>query len=97
MTRPVTWSLSAQAALERLDGKLFATTTETAAILNYDSRTVRAAIEAGEIPSVRAGSTYRVPVAWIREQARLGGQSAISETLGIGTPAPANRQAAATA
>jgi excisionase family DNA binding protein len=90
MTRPVTWSLSAQAALERLDGKLFATTTETAVILNYDSRTVRAAIEAGEIPSVRAGSTYRVPVAWIREQARLGSESAISEAPGIGTSAPAN-------
>jgi excisionase family DNA binding protein len=75
MTRPVTWSLSAQAALERLDGKLFATTTEAGAVLNYDPRTVRAAIEAGEIPSVRAGSTYRVPVAWIREQVRLGSRS----------------------
>jgi excisionase family DNA binding protein len=72
VTKPVTWSPSAQAALERLKGKLFATTTECAEVLRYDARTLRKAIEAGEIPAVRAGSTYRVPVSWIMEQARLG-------------------------
>lgn len=76
MTKPVTWSPSPQVALDRLDGKLFATTTETAAVLRYDARTLRKAIEAGEVPAVRAGVTYRVPVAWIREQARLGGVDA---------------------
>ena len=50
-------------------GALFATTTETAAILNHDPRTVRKAIDAGEIPSVRVGSTRRVPVTWILAQA----------------------------
>ena len=73
MTTPVTWSPSAQAALERLQGKLFATTTEAGAVLRYDHRTIRKAIEAGEIPAVKAGSTWRIPVAWIKEQARLGG------------------------
>lgn len=73
MTKPITWSPSARAALERLDGKLFATTTETAAVLRYDARTLRKAIEAGEVPAVRAGSTYRIPTAWLREQARAGG------------------------
>jgi excisionase family DNA binding protein len=72
MTAPVTWSPDAEAALDRLKGRLFATTTEVAAILGYDPRTIRRAIEAGEIPSVQAGSTRRVPVSWIREQARLG-------------------------
>lgn len=71
MTKPITWSPSAQAALERLKGKLFATTTETGAVLRYDHRTVRAAIEEGQIPAVRVGSTWRVPVAWIMQQAGL--------------------------
>lgn len=54
---------------ERLTGRLFATVPEAAAILRYDVRTVRRAIAAGEIPAVRAGSTYRISVAWLREQA----------------------------
>ena len=73
MTAPVTWNRSARAALERLDGKLFATTSECAAVLRYDARTVRAAIEGGEIPHVKYGSTYRIPVSWILEKAGLGG------------------------
>jgi excisionase family DNA binding protein len=72
MPAPITWSPSAAEALKRLVGRLFATTTETAAILNHDPRTIRKAIDAGEIPSVRVGATRRVPVAWIREQARIG-------------------------
>lgn len=76
MAKPVTWSPSARAALERLSGKLFATTTECAAVLRYDTRTLRKAIEAGDVPAIRAGSTYRIPVAWIHEQARLGGGNA---------------------
>lgn len=72
MTAPITWTPDAEAALKRLGDRLFATTTETAAVLRYDARTVRRAIALGEIPAVRAGSTWRVPVAWIREQARLG-------------------------
>jgi excisionase family DNA binding protein len=72
MTAPVTWSPSAEAALERLKGKLFATTTETGAVLRYDRRTVLKGIEGGTIPAVKVGSTYRVPTAWIREQARVG-------------------------
>jgi excisionase family DNA binding protein len=73
MTKPVTWHPSAMAALERLSasGALFATTTEASAILNYDPRTVRAAIEAGEIPAIRAGSTWRIRVSWLREQVGL--------------------------
>ena len=72
MTKPVTWTPDAETALERIDGKLFATTTEAGAVLRYDHRTIRKAIEAGEIPAVRAGATWRIPVAWLREQAQLG-------------------------
>ena len=72
MTRPTTWSPSAQEALSRLNGQLFATTTEAGAVLRYNHRTVRAAITAGQIPAVRFGSTWRIPTAWLREQAQLG-------------------------
>jgi excisionase family DNA binding protein len=73
MTAPVTWSPSAQAALDRLKDKLFATTTECAAVLRYDARTLRKAIEEGSIPAVKAGSTYRIPTAWLRQQAGMDG------------------------
>ncbi len=55
--------------LDDLAGRNFATVPETAAILRYDTRTVRRAIEAGDIPAVRAGATYRIPVAWLRSAA----------------------------
>lgn len=74
MPKPVTWSLSAEEALQRLKGRLFATTTEVSIIFGYDpeGRTVRKAVDAGEIPHVRVGATRRIPVAWVMEQARLG-------------------------
>ncbi len=71
MTAPVTWGGSAHEALERLNDRLFATTTEAAAILRYDPRTLLKAIKAGEIPAIRAGATWRIPVAWLREQTRV--------------------------
>lgn len=52
-----------------LIGRLFATVPEAAAILRYDVRTVRRGIAAGDIPATRVGSTYRIRVAWLREQA----------------------------
>jgi excisionase family DNA binding protein len=75
-TAPITWSPSAEEALGRLKGKLFATTREAGAVLRYDLRTIRKAIEEGEIPAVRAGATYRIPVAWIIERAGLGSAEA---------------------
>ena len=71
MPEPVTWTPSAAEALKRLKGRFFATTTETAALLHHDPRTIRNAIDAGELPSVRVGATRRIPVSWITEQARL--------------------------
>jgi len=70
---PVTTASSATDVLCRLNGRLFATTTEVATVLHYDGRTVRRAIEAGEIPAVKAGATWRVPVKWLQEQARVTG------------------------
>lgn len=75
MTRPVSWTPSAKEALERIKGKLFASTTEASLVLGYDKlgRTIRAGIEAGQVPAVRVGNTYRVPTQWLLEQVRLGG------------------------
>jgi len=72
MTKPIAGAPNAEATLQRLGQRLFATTTEAAAVLRYDARTVRRAIAAGEIPAVRAGSTYRIPTAWLRAQILLG-------------------------
>ena len=55
-------------------GRLFASVPEATKILGYDKlgRTVRRGIANGEIPAVRVGATYRIPLAWLREQALLG-------------------------
>ena len=58
-----------QDALAALDGKLFTGVPETATVIDADQRTVRRALEAGEIPGVRIGQRWRIPVAWLREQA----------------------------
>jgi excisionase family DNA binding protein len=57
--------------LDDLAGRAFAEVWEVASILDADPRTVRSAIRRGDIPHVRAGREYRVPVAWLREQARV--------------------------
>jgi excisionase family DNA binding protein len=80
VTAPATWSPDAKAALARLKGRLFATVTEASVILSYDpqGRTVRKAIASGTIPATKVGNTFRIPVAWLREQALLsadGGDS----------------------
>jgi excisionase family DNA binding protein len=59
-----------------LNGKLFADVPETAQILRYDPRTIRRAIESGEIPAVRAGGRWRIPTSWLRAQAHVGGDDA---------------------
>lgn len=69
MTAPSSWKPGAREALKRLDNKLFADTREASVILDVDPRTLRRAIIAGDIPAVRAGANWRVPVAWLREQA----------------------------
>jgi excisionase family DNA binding protein len=74
MTKPVTWTPTPEEALKRLDGRVFATVTEAAVILHLDSRTLRKAIAAGDIPATRAGPAYRIPVAWLQEQIAPGAE-----------------------
>ena len=56
-------------------GRLFATVPEFVRVSGYDQRTVRKGIADGEIPAIRVGATWRIPVAWICEQAQLGATS----------------------
>jgi excisionase family DNA binding protein len=51
------------------EGRHFAAVPVVASILDADPRTVRRAIKDGQIPAVKVGATYRVPVAWLRQQA----------------------------
>jgi hypothetical protein len=57
-----------------LEGRLFATVPEVAAILRWDPRTVRRHIREGKIPAVAGDNAYRVPVAWLRAQAEATGE-----------------------
>lgn len=68
--------------LDELDGRLFASTTEAAAILDgLDPRTVRRAIAAGEIPGRRVGNKLLIPVAWLRAQVGGGASKEPSKTV----------------
>ncbi len=57
--------------LADLDGRLFADVPEVAELMRSDARTVRRAIEAGEIPATRVGQRWRVPTSWLRRTAGL--------------------------
>ena len=57
--------------IEDLAGRDFATVAEVSAILRADPRTIRRRCKDGTIPSVRS-SDWRIPVRWLREQARAG-------------------------
>jgi excisionase family DNA binding protein len=54
-------------------GRLFCTPAEVADALGVDARTVRRAAADGQIPSIRAGVRILIPVSWLKQQARLGG------------------------
>jgi excisionase family DNA binding protein len=54
-------------------GRNFASAGEARAILGVDERTVYTALERGEIPSVRVGNRYKVPVRWLAQQAGISG------------------------
>lgn len=55
-----------------LEHRTFIKTTEWAALTLTDARTVRRAIEAGEIPAVHICGAIRIPAEWARRQLRLG-------------------------
>jgi excisionase family DNA binding protein len=58
-----------QIAPPDLTHRHFASAPEAAAFLGVDIRTLRRAIQAGQIPATRVGVTWRVPTAWLMETA----------------------------
>lgn len=66
-----TEAAAARNVLAELEGKLFATVPEAAAVLRSDVRSVRRSIAAGDIPAQPVGPRKLVPVAWLRRAAGL--------------------------
>jgi hypothetical protein len=55
--------------LADLAGRNYASTTEVAQLWDgADPRTVRRMAEAGDIPSIRVGTRWMIPVSWLRQQ-----------------------------
>jgi excisionase family DNA binding protein len=52
-----------------LGDRIFVGVPEVAEILHSDQRTVRRALEAGQIPGFKVGVNWRIPVEWLRKQA----------------------------
>lgn len=50
-----------------LEGRLFITVKELAALMQLDPRTIRRGVADGSIPAVRIGQSTRIPVPKIRE------------------------------
>lgn len=64
-----------------LADRLFVTPNEAAAVLQWDVRTVRKHVRDGTIPNTKADQQYRIPAAWVREQAMLAGGPGELEAL----------------
>jgi excisionase family DNA binding protein len=63
---------------DMLAERLFATPAEVAELLDMDPRTVRAALQRGEIPGFKVGAWWKIPTAWLRSQAGIGDDDAAS-------------------
>lgn len=59
-------------------GQLFIGIPETALLLNRDERTVRRAVEKGEIPGKKFGARWSVPTSWVRQQAGITEPAAVA-------------------
>jgi excisionase family DNA binding protein len=56
-----------------LDGRLFLTPAEVAALFDADPRTIRKAAQEGKIPGTKVGAFWKIPTSWVRQQAGLEG------------------------
>ena len=52
--------------------RLFVSVAEAAVILETDPRTVRRALQEGQIPGFKVGTFWKIPVSWLRKQAGMG-------------------------
>jgi len=55
-------------------GRLFVSVPEFVTMTGYDALTIRKGITEGEIPAMRVGRTWRIPVAWVRAHAVADGK-----------------------
>ena len=69
--QPLQLDFSLEELAEAIRGKLFLTVPEVANLARVDQRTLRRAIEAGEIPAVRLGNTVRIPTTVVLRMAEL--------------------------
>jgi excisionase family DNA binding protein len=66
-----------------LNARNYATTAEVALLLDgADPRTVRRMAEAGTIPSIRVGTRWMIPTAWLRQHLHGGVSVAIPVPAG---------------
>jgi excisionase family DNA binding protein len=59
-----------------IPSQLFATVPEAAVILGVDPRTLRRALDAGQIPGIKVGVFWKIPTSWLRKVAEGGGDDA---------------------
>jgi excisionase family DNA binding protein len=75
MTRPTSAPLQIGFGLddlaEAIRGKLFLTVPEVAGLYRADQRTIRRAIEAGELAAVRLANTVRIPTVAVLRMAEI--------------------------
>ena len=71
---------------DELRGRLFVTVSEAAQVLLCDERTVRRAIEAGDIPAVKVSGVTRIRAAALLTMAGI--EAAAEETPVRPTPLP---------
>ena len=58
-------------ARARIERDLFVSAPDVAAVIGLSMGLVYAGLRDGTIPSVRLGQRYRIPSAWVRQQAGL--------------------------
>lgn len=58
------------------EGRLFLSPAEVASLLDADPRTVRKAVQEGKIPGFKLGVYWKIPAAWVLEQAGIRGDAA---------------------
>jgi excisionase family DNA binding protein len=71
MTEPPQVGFGLDELAEVIRGKLFMTVPEVADLTRVDQRTLRRAIEDGQLAAVRIGSAVRIPTAAFLQLARL--------------------------
>lgn len=82
--------------LDDPDGPQFTGVSEAAVVLDANPRTIRVAIQRGQIPAVRVGWEYKIPMSWLRRAAAGEFTIAGPGTEPVSSPSPVSSPAPAT-